>query len=72
MQTKLEKCGNLAVPVDESGTATGRPEPSWNSRLSMRLAELIRSEPDTISYPGLHMFWEGQVSELKRCLDNVG
>ena len=24
MQTKLEKCGNLAVPVDESGTATGR------------------------------------------------
>lgn len=24
MQTKLETCGNLAVPVDESGTATGR------------------------------------------------
>jgi hypothetical protein len=27
MPTNLEKCGNLAVPVDESGTATGRPEP---------------------------------------------
>lgn len=64
MKPTLEPAGNLLVPVDETGTATGRPETLPESPLRSRLAELLQREPDPQCYPSLHQFWQGRVAEL--------
>lgn len=67
----LEQAGNLLVPVDEAGCATGRPE-SLPSPLRLRLAELIQREPDPQCYPSLHQYWQGRVAELDHAIELEG
>lgn len=54
MQAKLEQCGNLAVPVDESGTATGRPEAYQDKTIETKHTKgpWIFNETDACIWPG--------------------
>lgn len=71
MNPKLEPCGPLQVPVDESGTAIGRPE-LLASPLRLRLAELLQREPDPQCYPSSHQYWQGRVAELDHAIELEG